>query len=99
MPLRRGQIALEKLGCVERVLEYCKEVNGRMDWTPEGGPEGTERLTNKKYATQVIQRDRLVSCLLEARLLHHTRVSDWRRSVTPYSSVCHQLNRVLTTAK
>ena len=33
----RGQIALEKLGCVERVLRYCKEVNGRMDWSPETG--------------------------------------------------------------
>ena len=37
------------------------------DWTTtlETGPEGKERLSNKKYATQVIQRDRLVSCLLE----------------------------------
>ena len=61
----RGQIALERLGCVERVLEYCKEVNGRMDWSPQTGPEGQERISNKKYATQVIQRDRLVSCLLE----------------------------------
>jgi len=61
----RGQVALARLGCAERVLTYCKEVNGRMDWTPEN-PEGRQTLTQgKKYVTQVIQRDRLVSCLLE----------------------------------
>ena len=30
----RGQIALEKLGACDRVLRYCKRVNGRMDWSP-----------------------------------------------------------------
>ena len=60
----RGQIALEKLGACERVLRYCKQVNGRMDWSPQN-PNGVTRLTEKKYATQVIQRDRLVAVLLE----------------------------------
>ena len=60
----RGQIALEKLGACERVLRYCKRVNGRMDWSPQN-PNGVTRLTEKKYATQVIQRDRLVAVLLE----------------------------------
>ena len=60
----RGQIALEKLGACERVLRYCKQVNGRMDWSPQN-PNGVTRLTEKKYATQVIQRDRLVAALLE----------------------------------
>jgi len=60
----RGQIALERLGCLDRVLAQCKEVKGRMDWTP-GNATPTTRVSDKKYATQVIQRDRLVSCLLE----------------------------------
>lgn len=60
----RGQMALETLGCLDRVLGYCKRVNGRMDWTP-GDAEGKVRLSDKKYATQVIQRDRLVAALLE----------------------------------
>lgn len=60
----RGQIALEKLGACERVLRYCKRVNGRMDWSPQS-PDGVMRLSDKKYATQVIQRDRLVAVLLE----------------------------------
>lgn len=60
----RGQIALEKLGACERVLRYCKRVNGRMDWSPQN-PNGVTRLTEKRYATQVIQRDRLVAVLLE----------------------------------
>ena len=60
----RGQIALEKLGACERVLRYCKRVNGRMDWSPQN-PNGVMRLNEKIYATQVIQRDRLVAVLLE----------------------------------
>mmetsp|Transcript_35322 Transcript_35322/g.56749 ORF Transcript_35322/g.56749 Transcript_35322/m.56749 type:complete len:570 (-) Transcript_35322:2874-4583(-) len=61
----RGQVALARLGCTERVLTYCKGVNGRMDWTPEN-PEGRQTLTQgRKYVSQVIQRDRLVACLLE----------------------------------
>ena len=60
----RGQIALEKLGCCDRVLTYCKRVNGRMDWSP-GKPEPVQRISDKRYATQVIQRDRLVAALLE----------------------------------
>ena len=59
----RGQIALEKLGVCDQVLNYCKRVNGRMDWTPESR-DGKIKLTDKKYATQVIQRDRLVAVLL-----------------------------------
>ena len=34
-----------------------------MDWGPNGEPK--ERLANKTYDTQVIQRDRLVSVLVE----------------------------------
>ena len=60
----RGQIALERMGCVDRVLSYCKTVNGRMDWSPQN-PEGKETISNKQYATQVIQRDRLVAALLK----------------------------------
>ena len=60
----RGQIALERMGCVDQVLSYCKTVNGRMDWSPQN-PEGKETISNKQYATQVIQRDRLVAALLK----------------------------------
>jgi len=69
----RGQIALASLGVIDQVLEYCARVNGRMDWTPGGGAEGTIRITDKKYATQVIQRDRLVAVLLREVLQKYGR--------------------------
>ena len=69
----RGQIALASLGVIDQVLEYCARVNGRMDWTPGGGAEGTIRITDKKYATQVIQRDRLVAVLLREVLEKYGR--------------------------
>ena len=69
----RGQIALASLGVIDQVLEYCARVNGRMDWTPGGGAEGTIRITDKKYATQVIQRDRLVAVLLREILEKYGR--------------------------
>lgn len=59
----RGQIALKRLGALDRVLSYCKTVKGRMDWSPQN-PAGKETISNKQYDTQVIQRDRLVAALL-----------------------------------
>lgn len=65
----RGQVALERLGCLDDVLACCAAVVGRRDWTPQTGPEGSFRLNSRKrFATQVLQRDRLA-----AALLHHLR--------------------------
>ena len=85
----RGQIALESLGLIDQVLMYCKQVNGRMNWTPKN-TEGTIKVTDTlTYATQVIQRDRLVSVLLrevcekhgnQVTVRHNTKCTDveWR---------------------
>ena len=59
----RGQSVLRDIGALDTVLDKCAVVKGRMDWGPDGEPK--ERLANKTYDTQVIQRDRLVACLLE----------------------------------
>lgn len=59
----RGQSVLKDLDLLEPVLDKCAVVKGRMDWGPDGVPK--ERLANKAYDTQVIQRDRLVSVLVE----------------------------------
>ncbi|CBJ26418.1 Kynurenine 3-Monooxygenase [Ectocarpus siliculosus] len=61
----RGQVALAKLGAVDRVLDWCAEAVGRKDWNPQT-PDGAERIfSERKYKTKVIARDRLASCLLE----------------------------------
>ena len=59
----RGQAVLKDLGVFDAVIDKCAVVKGRMDWGPNGEPK--ERLANKTYDTQVIQRDRLVSVLVE----------------------------------
>ena len=59
----RGQSVLRDVGALDAVLDKCAVVKGRMDWGPDGEPK--ERLANKAYDTQVIQRDRLVSVLVE----------------------------------
>ena len=59
----RGQSVLKDLGLYDAVIDKCAVVKGRMDWGPDGVPK--ERLANKAYDTQVIQRDRLVSVLVE----------------------------------
>ncbi|CAN0039461.1 unnamed protein product [Pylaiella littoralis] len=61
----RGQVSLAEIGAADRVISWCAEAVGRMDWSPET-PEGTERIfTERKYKTKVIARDRLTSCLIE----------------------------------
>lgn len=60
----RGQSVLKDLDLFDEVIDKCAVVKGRMDWGPDGEPK--ERLANKTYDTQVIQRDRLVSVLVEA---------------------------------
>jgi 2-polyprenyl-6-methoxyphenol hydroxylase-like FAD-dependent oxidoreductase len=77
----RGQLALQALGCWDGcVKRYTTQVVGRRDWSPGGDAEGVERIfTDRKFATEVIARDRLVGALHEVVLkrygdavtLHH----------------------------
>jgi len=59
----RGQLALQKYDLLDVATEYAKRVKGRCDFDKDGKP--VEKLVQKKFDTQVIQRDRLVAALLE----------------------------------
>mmetsp|Transcript_4140 Transcript_4140/g.13083 ORF Transcript_4140/g.13083 Transcript_4140/m.13083 type:complete len:430 (+) Transcript_4140:108-1397(+) len=60
----RGQLGLQELGALDRVVEWSAPITGRKDWDPSGN--AVERpASNRKFVTQVIQRDRLAGCLLE----------------------------------
>mmetsp|Transcript_37247 Transcript_37247/g.105094 ORF Transcript_37247/g.105094 Transcript_37247/m.105094 type:complete len:458 (+) Transcript_37247:47-1420(+) len=60
----RGQKTLKELGCWERIEARTADVNGSLEVKPNG--ECSIRLSSqKKYVTKIIQRDRLVACLLE----------------------------------
>lgn len=63
----RGQLALQKIGAWASVDKYCSTVVGRKDWSPGAAVDaGVERVfSDRPYLTKVIQRDRLVSCLLQ----------------------------------
>ena len=59
----RGLTSLEAFGI--DILPYAVAVPGRKDWTPEQ-PKGVESVrTDRKYGTQVLPRDKLVSILHE----------------------------------
>jgi kynurenine 3-monooxygenase len=60
----RGISSLEAFGVWEDgVAPFCLPVPGRKDWTPET-PDGKETIrTERKYGTQVLPRDKLVSLL------------------------------------
>lgn len=63
----RGITSLETFGVWNEddggVAPFCLSVPGRKDWTPET-PEGKETIrTDRKYVTQVLPRDKLVSIL------------------------------------
>lgn len=63
----RGQNALKKLGLMKRIDDVSVKVYGRLDWSP-GTPidQPNESIfTDKSYDTKVLQRDRIVSCILE----------------------------------
>ena len=60
----RGQLALRALGCWDDVSRFTTRVVGRRDWSPGGDPDGVERIfVDRKFATEVIARDRLVGAL------------------------------------
>ena len=59
----RGQTSLDKFGVWTNVVEAaCTTVVGRKDWAPGSGP--VERIfEGRKFKTQVLPRDKLVSVL------------------------------------
>lgn len=60
----RGQRALKRYGALDRVIRWSAPYNGRKDWNPKG--KCTEReVMERAIPTQVIQRDRLVGCILQ----------------------------------
>jgi 2-polyprenyl-6-methoxyphenol hydroxylase-like FAD-dependent oxidoreductase len=61
----RGQYALQTFGVWDEVEQRCVAVVGRKDWPPDS-EEGVERIftkEDKKVATQVLPRDKLVGVL------------------------------------
>ena len=54
---------MQKYDLLDVATEYAKRVKGRCDFDKDGNP--VEKLVQKKFDTQVIQRDRLVAALLE----------------------------------
>lgn len=59
----RGQTALDKFGVWKDIEQVCTAVVGRRDWAP-GSTEGVERIfEGRKFQTQVLPRDKLVSAL------------------------------------
>eukprot|EP00980_Cylindrotheca_fusiformis_P008853 scaffold1888_cov120-Cylindrotheca_fusiformis.AAC.23 len=59
----RGIVALEKFGVWDEVKAVSVPVPGRQDWNP-GSNKPVERfLTERKYGTYVLPRDKLVSVL------------------------------------
>jgi 2-polyprenyl-6-methoxyphenol hydroxylase-like FAD-dependent oxidoreductase len=59
----RGITSLEEFGVWKDVENVAIPVPGRKDYSP-GNPDGVERmLTERKYTTQVLPRDKLISVL------------------------------------
>lgn len=74
----RGQIALRAADAWESIEPFCAQAIGRKDWTPEQGERPEQIYTDREYKTQVIQRDRIASCLLgELERKHGDQVSVW----------------------
>ncbi len=83
----RGQSALREFGVWDDVEACCTAVPGRMDWSPDAGPDGgVERIfVDRPVMTQVLPRDKLVGVL-------HRHISrnyrgridlEYQREVTP----------------
>ncbi|CAG9461447.1 unnamed protein product [Pedinophyceae sp. YPF-701] len=60
----RGQKALKGLDALDSILPWAAPITGRMDWDDQGRTNLREA-SNKTTTTVVIQRDRLVACLLQ----------------------------------
>ena len=63
----RGITALETFGVWDEVVgPFCQEVPRRIDWNSAQGPDPVETIRiDKRYRTQVLPRDKLVSCLYQ----------------------------------
>ena len=63
----RGEGALREIGVWDQIEPYSAVVRGRKDWAPGAGVDGgVETIRNDRPPSHVIQRDRLVACLLKA---------------------------------
>ena len=61
----RGREALKAIGSWDAIEPYTAPVRGRKDWSPGAGIDGgVETIRADRPPTNVIQRDRLVACLL-----------------------------------
>ena len=61
----RGQRALKAIGSWDAIEPYTALVRGRKDWAPGAGVDGgVETVRADRPPSNVIQRDRLVACLL-----------------------------------
>ena len=59
----RGQVSLAKFGVWKEVEDACTAVVGRKDWAP-GSDDAVERIfEGRKFKTQILPRDKLVSVL------------------------------------
>lgn len=79
----RGRLALQAIGAWDALEPYTAVVRGRKDWAPGAGvDEGIETIRADRPPSNVIQRDRLVACLLDqakelnVRVRHEIDVSD-----------------------
>lgn len=63
----RGITSLERFNVWDAVVSpHCQEVPRRIDWNSAQGPEPIETIRDdKRYRTQVLPRDKLVSCLYQ----------------------------------
>ena len=61
----RGREALQAIGSWDAIEPYTAPVRGRKDWAPGAGIDGgVETIRADRPHSNVIQRDRLVACLL-----------------------------------
>jgi kynurenine 3-monooxygenase len=83
----RGQAALREFGVWDDVEACCTAVPGRMDWSPDAGPDGgVERIfVDRPVMTQVLPRDKLVGVLHRHILKNYPGRIDleYQREVTP----------------
>ncbi|KAL3766263.1 hypothetical protein ACHAW5_008209 [Stephanodiscus triporus] len=83
----RGQAALREFGAWDDVAYRCTAVPGRMDWSPDAGPDdGVVRIfADRPVATQVLPRDKLVGVLHRHILQNYDGMIDlvYRTEVTP----------------
>lgn len=87
----RGQIVLNKFGCLGRVEKYCAEIFGSASWNPDTPTDSPILMKQeKRYTSKIIERDRLTGGLLEEidenysnviHVMHDARCKDitWRK--------------------